>query len=96
MLQFFGHALGGGQLLNEYPAAFLRLLVQVGKVGVQSARQGQVVYNTIDEVPSYWRDDIRELVEKGIISGVGGGKLGLTHSDCKAAVLAKRIAEKLK
>ena len=53
-------------------------------------------YNTIDEVPSYWRDDIRELVEKGIISGVGGGKLGLTHSDCKAAVLAKRIVEKLK
>ena len=53
-------------------------------------------YNTLDEVPSYWRDDIRELVEKGIISGVGGGKLGLTHSDCKAAVLAKRIAEKLK
>lgn len=53
-------------------------------------------YNTLDEVPSYWRDDIRELVEKGIISGVGGGKLGLTHSDCKAAVLAKRIVEKLK
>ncbi len=53
-------------------------------------------YNTLDEVPSYWRDDIWELVEKGIISGVGGGKLGLTHSDCKAAVLSKRIAEKLK
>lgn len=59
-------------------------------------------YNTLDEVPSYWRDDIRELVEKGIIAGVGGGRvgeptrLGLTHSDCKAAVLAKRIAEKLK
>ena len=53
-------------------------------------------YNTLDEVPGYWRDDIRELVEKGIISGVGGGKLGLTHSECKAAVLAKRIAEKLK
>ena len=53
-------------------------------------------YNTLDEVPGYWREDIRELVEKGIISGVGGGKLGLTHSECKAAVLAKRIAEKLK
>ena len=53
-------------------------------------------YNTLEEVPDYWRDDIRELVEKGIISGVGGGKLGLTHSECKAAVLAKRIAEKLK
>ena len=52
-------------------------------------------YNTIDEVPSYWRADIKELVDKGIISGVGGGKLGLTKSDCKAAVLAKRIREKL-
>ena len=52
-------------------------------------------YNTIDEVPSYWRADIKELVDKGIISGSGNGKLGLTHSDCKAAVLAKRIREKL-
>lgn len=52
-------------------------------------------YNTIDEVPSYWRADIQELVDKGIISGSGNGKLGLTHSDCKAAVLAKRIREKL-
>lgn len=52
-------------------------------------------YNTVDEVPAYWREDIRQLVEQGIISGVGGGKLGLTHSDCKAAVIAKRIREKL-
>ena len=52
-------------------------------------------YNTIEEVPSYWRADIKELVGKGIISGVGGGKLGLTHSDCKAAVIAKRIFEKM-
>ena len=52
-------------------------------------------YNTIEEVPGYWRADIQELVDKGIISGSGNGKLGLTHSDCKAAVLAKRIREKL-
>lgn len=52
-------------------------------------------YNTLEEVPSYWRDDIKELVDKGIISGVGGGKLGLTYSDCKAAVIAKRVFEKM-
>ena len=46
-------------------------------------------------MPSYWRADIKELVDKGIIAGTGGGKLGLTKSDCKAAVLAKRIREKL-
>ena len=45
--------------------------------------------------PATGRKDIKELVDKGIISGVGGGKLGLTHSDCKAAVFAKRIKEKL-
>lgn len=52
-------------------------------------------YNTVDEVPAYWRADIKELVDKGIISGVGGGKLGMTHSDCKAAVIAKRAIEKM-
>ena len=52
-------------------------------------------YNTIEEVPSYWRADIKELVDKGIIGGTGDSKLGLTKSDCKAAVIAKRIREKL-
>lgn len=51
------------------------------------------VYNTLDEVPSYWRDDIRELVTQGIISGTGG-KLGLTHSETKAAVLVRRALVK--
>lgn len=58
-------------------------------------RKENPTYNTLDEVPSYWRPDIKELVDKGIIAGSGGGKLGLTKSDCKAAVLAKRIKEKL-
>ena len=58
-------------------------------------RKENPTYNTLDEVPSYWRADIKELVDKGIIAGSGGGKLGLTKSDCKAAVLAKRIQEKL-
>ena len=53
-------------------------------------------YNTIDEVPAYWRADIKELVDKGIIAGTGGGKLGLTKSDCKAAVIAKSIAAKMR
>lgn len=52
-------------------------------------------YNTLEEVPSYWRADIKELVDKGIIQGTGDGRLGLTKSKCEAAVLAKRIREKL-
>lgn len=52
-------------------------------------------YDTLEQVPDYWREDIQELVGKGVIGGTGGGKLGLTKSDCKAAVIAKRIREKL-
>ena len=52
-------------------------------------------YNTIEEVPSYWREDIRELVEKGVINGTGDGKLSLTKSECKAAVMVKRAMGKL-
>ena len=52
-------------------------------------------YNTIEEVPAYWREDIRELGDKGIISGVGSSKLGLTKSECKAAVIVKRAIEKM-
>ena len=68
---------------------------QVEKIVQEVMNRHNPTYNTIEEVPGYWREDIHELVNKGIISGSGNGKLGLTHSDCKAAVLAKRIREKL-
>lgn len=51
-------------------------------------------YNTLDDVPAYWRDDVKELIDRGIIQGTGGGKLGLTRSETKAAVIVKRALEK--
>lgn len=51
-------------------------------------------YNTLEEIPDYWRDDVKELVEMGVINGVGGGKLGLTHSEVKAAIIVKRFYDK--
>lgn len=47
-------------------------------------------YHKIEDVPSYWREHINYLVNRGIIAGVGNGDLGLTKSECKAAVLVKR------
>ncbi len=70
-------------------------LEQTRKVIQEENSRINPTYNTLEEVPSYWRADIKELVEKGIIAGTGNGRLGLTKSDCKAAVLAKRIREKL-
>lgn len=53
-----------------------------------------VVYNTIDDIPSYWREEIKELIDKGIINGIGTG-LGLTYSETKAAVIVYRGLKKL-
>ena len=70
-------------------------IIMDAKVFEKLYNEKNPTYNTLAEVPDYWRKDIQELMEKGVISGVGGGKLGMTHSDCKAAVIAKRIREKM-
>ena len=50
-------------------------------------------YKTLEDVPSYWRQDIKELVDKGILKGDGKGNLNLTQSEAKAAVIVKRAME---
>ena len=50
-------------------------------------------YDTLEQVPDYWREDIRTLMDRGILKG-SGGKLGLTRSEAKGAVLVKRGLEK--
>lgn len=50
-------------------------------------------YKTLEDVPSYWRQDIKELMERGILKGDGRGNLNLTQSEAKAAVLVKRAME---
>lgn len=52
-------------------------------------------YNTVEEVPSYWREDIRAMMEHGIIAGIGNGRLGLTKSEAKNAVITWRSNRKL-
>lgn len=63
------------------------------EAAAEYARQNPV-YNTIDEVPDYWREDVRWIMNRGILRGNANGKLGLSRSECKAAVLVKRGLEK--
>lgn len=52
-------------------------------------------YKTVEEMPEYYRKDIQELIDKGIIAG-RGGDAGLDLSDdmCRMAIYAKKIFEK--
>lgn len=51
-------------------------------------------YKTIEEMPEYYRKDIQELIDRGIIAG-RGGEAGLDLSDdmCRMAIYAKKIFE---
>ena len=51
-------------------------------------------YKTVEEMPEYYRKDIQELIDGGIIVG-RGGEAGLDLSDdmCRMAIYAKKIFE---
>ena len=88
--------------LGQIAAAVNKILKGDEDMTVEQARQVfkeeyaklNPTYNTVGQVPAYWREDIRQLMELDIIQGTGNGKLGMTHSECKAAVIVKRGLEK--
>jgi hypothetical protein len=51
-------------------------------------------YKTVEEIPEYYRKDIQELIDRGVIAG-RGGEAGLDLSDdmCRMAIYAKKIFE---
>lgn len=50
------------------------------------------VYKSLNDIPEWFRNDIKELIDNGIIKG-NGENLGLTEQDVKSAVISKRICE---
>jgi len=97
----------GGQLFDanwaykDYPALTGKreepelTEAQVRAVAREEYKKQNPTYNTLEEVPDYWREDIRWLSEQGILQGSGNGQLGLTRSEAKAAVLVRRGLSRL-
>ena len=63
------------------------------KIAREEIGYANPTYHKVSEVPDYWRKDIQELMDKGVIRGGTAGDLELRHSDAKAAVLVKRALE---
>lgn len=51
----------------------------------------EMTYNSIDEVPEYGRDIIKNLIEKEVIRGDADGKLNLTESNFKMFIYLNRL-----
>lgn len=45
------------------------------------------VYKTIDDIPSYYRDAIQKMIDRGAISGTGGGELNLSSDICRSLTI---------
>ena len=50
-------------------------------------------YNTVEQVPAYWQAETQQLVDAGAIGGDGVSPLGVTRSELKAAIIAKRYTD---
>jgi hypothetical protein len=54
------------------------------------------LYKSLDDVPSYWKDDAAALVKAGAIRGDGVNSLGVRESVLKATIINKRYVDSLK
>lgn len=55
--------------------------------------QNDPLYKTLDDVPSYWKDDAAALVKSGAIKGDGIYSFGIRQSVLKAAIINKRYVD---
>ncbi len=63
---------------------------QVRKIAQEEFRKVEPTYNTLEQVPSWWRTEIEHLIKIGLIKGTGNGKLGLTYTRAWTGVLIYR------
>lgn len=53
------------------------------------------MYKTIDQVPAYWKQEVKEMIQCGAIKGDGVNEIGMREEALKAAIVAYRAAVKI-
>lgn len=53
----------------------------------QTKEDEMTYYETLDDIPSYYRTAVQFLTDSGIISGVGNGKLHLSEDVCRVLTI---------
>lgn len=77
------------QAVCEGICEFLHITVSpIDKKAIKE--EDEVIYKTINDVPIYWREDIKSLIEEGTIKGDGKGSINLPSSTAQALVIMLR------
>ena len=48
-------------------------------------------YKTIDEVPSYYKEAVQKLIDKGVLQGTGGAEINVSEDLCRIMTLLNRL-----
>lgn len=78
---------GGGNL--DLSADMLRMLYIMWHM--RDTRYGRIVDGKVMDVPAWALDSLQALVDKGVLAGVGDGKLDLSMDMMRTLVIAARI-----
>lgn len=60
---------------------------------IEKEEEDMTRYRTIEEVPTWARSTIKEMMDEGLISGVGGGDLDLSADMLRTFYVMKRMAD---
>ena len=52
-----------------------------------------VYYETIDDVPDYYRDAVQKCVDAKALSGVGGDRLHVSEDLCRTLTVLDRLGK---
>ena len=81
---------GGGNL--DLSMDMIRGLV----VGAKYAAARNPRYETIDDMPEYYRKEAQKLVDRGALRGVGGGDLSVSEDALRSMIVCQRMIDENK
>ena len=79
------YRLDGGGYINSAYTSEISAEERAGKDDEE-----MVTYKTFDDVPTYYQDAVKILIDKGAISGTGNGELNLSEDLCRTLTILHR------
>lgn len=59
----------------------------------ETEEDDMVYYETLDDVPDYYRDAVQKCVDAGALGGVGGGRLHVSEDMCRTLTVLDRLGK---
>jgi len=94
-----------GEDMDSFRAAVDKALIQQGGDDMTQERFNELMdkwqdtydplYKTLEDVPDYWREDVKKLVAVGAIKGDGKYSIGMRRETLKAIIVAMRYSDYL-